>query len=174
MSISQDILEDLKRQLQDALRRLQEYAAASSSPSKHPLNASQSDAAPQLPIPSQEGPFLWETAAEARHSVRVICDEEGLTVAQKNMLSQVVHCESNYNPGCVHPNVVNGKVTSTDFGIAQINDYYHIGKGKDFPSAQFVLDNPEACIRWMCKQMKAGHINLWVCASRNLYRAYAA
>ncbi len=117
---------------------------------------------------------VWDTKENCRHNVRVIADFEGLTLNQKNFLSMTVHCESNYNPKCVHPNVVNGKTTSTDYGIAQINDFYHIGPGKDFPSVDFVLNNPEACMRWMARNFKNGHASLWVCASKGLYTQYSA
>lgn len=116
----------------------------------------------------------WTDAVSNRHNVRVICDQEGLSVQQKNDLSATLHCESNYNPACIHPNIVEGRVTSTDYGICQVNDYYHIGPGKDFPSAQYVLDNPEACVRWMCRQWKAGNGRLWVCYSKSMYKEYSA
>lgn len=118
--------------------------------------------------------YLWDTRENCRHSVRVICDEEGLTVAQKNDLSSTVHCESNYYPRCVHPNTINGRVSSTDWGIAQVNDFWHIGNGKDFPSTEYVLDNPEACVRWMCRQWKAGNGRLWVCKLKGLSAHYSA
>ena len=127
------------------------------------------------PTPTVENPDIllpWEGEENCRHNVRVICDLEGLLFAEKNALSQTVHCESNYNPACVHENIVNGKVSSTDFGIAQINDFWHIGTGKDFPSSQYVLENPEACIRWMCKQWLAGNSNAWVCHLKSLYLNY--
>ncbi len=107
--------------------------------------------------------YLWDTKDNCRHSVRVICDEEGLTVQQKNNLSATVH-----------PNIVNGKTSSTDFGIAQINDYWHIGVGKDFPSSDYVLNNPEACIRWMCRQFKADNAKAWVCYGRGLFHNYSS
>lgn len=118
--------------------------------------------------------LLWDTPENARHSVRIICDEEGLSFQDKEDLSRTVHCESNYNPACAHPNIVNGKVSTTDFGIAQINDYWHIGPGKDFPSSQYVLDNPQECIKWMCKQWKAGNSKAWVCKLKGLYLHYSA
>jgi hypothetical protein len=126
---------------------------------------------PVTPVVAQNL-LLWDTFENRRHSVRVICDEEGLTWQQKQDLSATVHCESDYNPACVHPNIVNGKVSSTDYGIAQINDYWHIGPGKDFPSKEYVLENPEACIRWMCRQWKAGNARAWVCYLKGLSTHY--
>lgn len=122
--------------------------------------------------PTTENPDVlveWVGEENCRHNVRVLCDFEGLPFAEKNALSQTIHCESNYNPACVHPNMVGDTVASTDFGICAINDFYHIGPGKDFPNSQFVLDNPEACVRWMCKQWLAGNGKLWVCYLRNMY-----
>lgn len=116
----------------------------------------------------------WSNYANARHNVRVLCDLEGLTEKQKNDLSSTIHCESNYNINCVHPNVVNGQVSSTDYGICQINDWFHIGAGKDFPSVAYVMSNPEACVRWMCQMCKAGKLELWVCYLKNMYQNYSS
>lgn len=117
----------------------------------------------------------WTDPVVARHNVRVIADQEGLTTNQKNLLSQTLHCESGYNVNCVHANLdKHGKVVSTDYGIAQINDFYHIGEGKDFPSVDYVMTNPEACVRWMAKLFKTGAARLWVCYSSNLYEKYSA
>ena len=120
-------------------------------------------------------PYDWSTPTAARHSCRVIADEEKLTVAQKNLMSQVIHCESGYNNKATHPNLnTHGLVTSTHFGIAQINDHYHIGQGKTFPSVEYVMENPEAVIRWMCKMVKTGKINLWICFTAGMYKNYSA
>lgn len=128
---------------------------------------------PMPPTPKNPDALLmWNNAQNCRHNVRAICDLEGLNEQQKNDLSGTIHCESNYNPNCVHPNVVNGITTSTDYGICQINDYFHIGIGKDFPSVEYVLQNPEACVRWMCKQWLAGNGRLWVCYLKNIYTHY--
>lgn len=126
--------------------------------------------------------YDWSTIESSRHTVRVICDEEGLPVKQKNDLCGTVGAESGWQSyylkgpklgqPVIRENFKNGKVWSTDFGVAQINDYYHIGAGKDFPSSQYVLDNPEACIRWMCKQWKAGHQDWWVAHKNKSYLNY--
>lgn len=118
--------------------------------------------------------LLWNNKVNARHSVRVICDQEGFNVVDKDDISKTVHCESDYNPNCIHPNIVNGKVVSTDYGLCQINDYWHIGPGKDFPDKEYVLNNPEACFRWMCKMWKAGKGGLWVCKLKGLNEHYSA
>lgn len=136
------------------------------------LKAMETESVP--PVVNVDTLVAWTGQENCRHNVRVLCDLEGLTVAQKDDLSSTVHCESDYNPKCVHPNVVNGKTASTDYGICQINDYFHIGEGKDFPSVEYVLDNPEACVRWMCKQWLAGNGRLWVCKLRNLNSNYTS
>lgn len=118
--------------------------------------------------------FAWDTPENCRHNVRAIADLEGLTLDEKNDFSSTVHCESNYNPKCIHPNIINGHISSTDFGILQINDYWHIGPGKDFPSSDFVLNNPEACVRWGAKQWKAGNGKMWVCKLKNMNLHYSA
>jgi hypothetical protein len=117
--------------------------------------------------------FYWNTPAAARHSVRVICDQEGLSWNDKNILDACVHVESGYNPLAIHPNKdISGKVWSTDYGICQINDYWNIGAGKTFPTSDFVLQNPEASVRFMCRMWKAGKQNLWASWTSGLYKQY--
>lgn len=96
--------------------------------------------------------------------VRRKCKEHGLTLKQSHELFQTVQCESNFNPKAKLENKDNnGKVWSTDWGICQINDYWWIGTNKTFPSVDYVLNNPDKCIDWMCKQFKAGNEKYWVC-----------
>jgi len=131
---------------------------------------------PELPPVVSDPPpkYNWLTPSAARHSVRVICDEEGLTVAQKNLISSVINCESGYRFNATNENKKDGKVLSTDWGICQINDYWHIGKGKTFPSAEYVVNHPEECVRWMISKFKEGHLNLWVCYSSGLCNQFEA
>ncbi len=96
-----------------------------------------------------------------------VCREENLNSQLTYELLKTINCESGYNPQAKNQNKnAQGKVTSTDWGIIQVNDYWHIGAKKDFPSVEYVLANPEACVRWMCKMFKAGKANLWVCHNK--------
>lgn len=124
-----------------------------------------------IPLPLPEVPkYLWDTPEAARHSLRLICDEEGLTVEQKNLMSQVVHCESGYKIHATHPNLYDGRVVSTDFGICQWNDYYH---DKEITPEE-AMTNPEKAIRLMCTYVKEGLIKQWVCYSSGMYKDYPA
>lgn len=101
---------------------------------------------------AKEQPLLWDTPKQAYHSTRVMCDDAGLSYTQKNILCACVYQESGFltNP---KPNEnkdpKTGKVWSTDYGIVQVNDYWHIGDGKTFPSVEYVLTHPDKCIAWM-------------------------
>lgn len=112
----------------------------------------------------------WHNKEVARHNLRVICDQEGLTPDQKNLLSQVVHCESGYDVTATHANKKDGKVTSTDYGICQWNDYFH---GKEITPEQ-ALHDPEKAIRLMCKYVKAGQIKLWSCYALGMHKRYTS
>ena len=127
---------------------------------------------PSAQPPPEPTELKWDTRENARHSVRVICDQEGLSPGQKNLMSSVIHCESGYDVNCVHPNKspTTGKVMSTDYGICQWNDYYH---GKEI-SPDEALHNPEKAVRLMCHYVLMGRINQWVCFSKSLYRQYSA
>lgn len=123
-----------------------------------------------VPIPNPDALLPWTTPDNCRHNVRALADLEGLSEDQKNLMSQVIHCESNYNPACVHKNIVNGVVASTDNGICQWNDYYH---GSEITPDQ-ALNNPEMAVRLMCTYMKQGLIKEWVCFSKAMYLQYSS
>lgn len=114
-----------------------------------------------------EPKYHWDTPVLARHSVRLICDEEGLSVPDKNIITAVISCESGFNPKAVNKNSDARK--STDYGICQYNDYWYIGKGKPIPSVEVALNDPEFCVRTMIKQFKAGRLKDWVCYSSGMF-----
>lgn len=115
----------------------------------------------------------WSIAANAEHNVRVLCDLAGLTLYQKDVITACITVESNFNINAEHQNMnVAGVVLSTDHGIVQVNDYYHIGPGKDFPSVQYVLDNPAICVNWMINKYKAGELDEWVSYTSGQYLKY--
>lgn len=114
----------------------------------------------------------WGNTVVAHHNVRALCDLEGLSFEQKETLTACVYQESRFDINAKHENIVDGKVSSTDWGIVQVNDYFHIGPGKDFPSVEYVLSHPEECVRWMCKLFKAGQANLWSSYSTGAYKQW--
>lgn len=141
-----------------------------------------------IPAPVPSSPLLFDTPQNARHSVRVMCDNAGLSIVPnvlihgreylaKDVICACIEVESqfyNYLPSgnpTKHQNIVGGKVSSTDWGICQINDYYHIGKGKDFPSVDYVMANPDKAVQFMIDCYKAGELKLWVSYSSGQYLA---
>jgi hypothetical protein len=113
---------------------------------------------PPAPPPSVPK-YEWDTKEKARHSVRVICDEEGLSVDMKNRLCDTIQCESNFNTLATNKN----KDGTIDYGICQFNSYWWVGKNKPIPSVEAALNNPEFCVRLMARTFKQGKANLWVC-----------
>lgn len=116
----------------------------------------------------------WSIIPAAHHNVRAICDLEGLDHEQKQILTACVYVESGFDINAVHYNKNGqGEITSTDFGIVQVNDYWHIGSGKDFPTVDYVMSHPEECVRWMARYYKQhGNLNAWVSFSAGLYQKY--
>ncbi len=115
----------------------------------------------------------WDTPANCEHNVRVLCDFNFLTPQDKDIIQACVHQESNFNNKAInHNRNWLGKIISTDWGICQINDFYHIGPGKDFPNVQYVLDNPDKAVIYMINMFKIGHLDLWVSYSSGAYRKY--
>lgn len=125
------------------------------------------------PEMTTESKYLWDTLANSKHSVRVICDEEGLSLGNKNLICAVIQAESGFNNKAVNKNRNSkGVVTSTDWGICQINDYYQIGKGTSFVSVDDVVNNPDKAVRFMVQMFKAGKLNLWSAYKGGAYLKY--
>lgn len=104
---------------------------------------------------------------------RRIAQEEGLSAQMTREILATVECESNFNNEAVNINRnKDGSIASTDFYLAQVNDFYHIGDGKDFPSVGYVHENPDKVFRWMCRLFKAGKADLWECHKQNLLQKY--
>jgi hypothetical protein len=133
------------------------------------------DMPPYKPIEEVIPPIInqsiydWSNTGASRHSVRVICDDEGLSIIEKNELCATIGGESNWNPKAVGKPNFDG---SRDYGIIQLNDHYWIGKDKLFPDVDYVLNNPEKCVRWMCKQWKLGNKNWWYAYKNKSYLKY--
>lgn len=121
---------------------------------------------PEIPVIPVEPKYLWETPEQAHHSFRVICDESGLSVADKNLLCQVLNCESGFKVKTVHPN--NDVRKTVDNGICQFNSYWY----KDAISPEDALNDPEKACRLFIKQFKAGQLKDWVCYSTGAYKPY--
>ena len=126
------------------------------------------------PVLVSEQEYKFDTPQNARHSIRVICDEEGLTWKEKNDLTATIQAESGFNNFATRKNYAKDGVTvwSTDWGICQINDYWHVEKEKSFPSAEYIVANPEKAVRWTARMFKAGKQKLWVAYSSGAYERY--
>ncbi len=110
------------------------------------------------PVQVEEVKYHWDTPVLARHSIRVLCDEMGMSVDDKNIFCATMGAESGWKSiRSLKPNFDG----TYDWGICQINTKYWIGEGKTFPSTDYVLSHPEACVRWAIKQWMAGHRNYW-------------
>lgn len=125
--------------------------------------------------PPVQSSYDFGDPVSARHSVRVICDEEGLSVDLKNILTACVQVESGFNTQATHKNT-NG---TTDWGICQFNDGktksgipYWIGQGALFKDTNEVLNNPEKCVRAMAREFKAGQMKLWASYNNGSYKQY--
>ncbi len=120
-----------------------------------------------------ESNLLWDTKEHVRHSVRVICDEEGLDLEQKDTMCATIGAESiGYNIKAINKNYIikNGIkiLASTDFGLCQWNDYWH---GKEI-SPEDALNNPEKAVRLMCQYWKRGQRDLWIAYKNGSYKQY--
>lgn len=130
---------------------------------------------PNLPPPNPLNPpylppYLWDTSENSRHSCRVICDNMGLSVAEKNLLCQVIRCESGFDINAIHHNN-NG---TSDFSLCQYNSKWWVGKDKPFKDKQDVYDNPKRQIEIMIGEYRKGRLNQWVCFKNGNYKRFTA
>lgn len=130
---------------------------------------------PAAPNPDVLAPD-WNSQERAYHNSRVLCDLSGLTVAEKNTICACLYQESQFlnylsnGQAVKHENKsVTGVLLSTDWGIAQINDYWHVKKYPDFPSAAFILANPDKAVQFMIDAYKNGGLGQWVSYSSGAY-----
>lgn len=120
-----------------------------------------------LPVPTPAPKLDFSTPKAAYHSTRVIADEIGLALNQKNDLCACIYQESRFDNRAIGKNQ-----NSTDWGIVQVNDTkgWHIGPGLRFPSVQYVKDNPEECVRWMAGVLKqTGKLQPWASWTSGAY-----
>lgn len=134
----------------------------------------------EQPIPSTaENPdtlLPWTTPENCHHNVRVVCDLEGLTYNQKQILTACVRQESDFVTTATHNNTNN----TIDYGICQYNDGlnqhgvpYWIGEGATFPNPAYVINNPLDCVQVMCRYLKAtGNLNPWVSYASGEYKQW--
>lgn len=124
-------------------------------------------------LESMENKYEWDTPEKARHSARMVMDTFGLKWEEKDLLCAVIMAESGFKNTAKNLNKnEKGETTSTDWGICQINDRYHIGEKGSFPSVEYVLDNPDKVVSWMIKMYKKGHLNWWCAFSNESYKKY--
>ena len=117
--------------------------------------------------------LLWATPKQAWHSVRVLCDNEGLSYNEKNLICEVIYQESEFKNWAVCRNKdKNGNILSSDWGICQINDYWHTGKSRTFPSAEYVVAHPEEAVLFMLKMYRLGLLKLWVGYSSGAHKKW--
>lgn len=129
--------------------------------------------APPLPIPPK---YLWGTTGEVRHSIRVMCDEAGLSYTNKNIITAVIQAESQFNPRAVSPINNNG---TRDWGLCQFNDGknylgvpFWIGGSAEFKNTDEVLNDPEKNVRIIIREFKRGNLKWWKAYSSGAYRKY--
>lgn len=134
-----------------------------------PLVPSEAPVVPLSITPTIMSKFLWDTPANIKHSVRLICDEEGLTLEQKNTLYATINGESGFKLTARNDNKnKKGVVTSTDWGLCQWNSRYH---GSEITPDEAV-HNPEKAVRLMCAYWKRGQRSLWCAYANGSYKKF--
>ena len=106
-----------------------------------------------------EPKYDWSIPEKARKSVRIICDEEGMILKQKNEICDTINCESGFKTNLIHHN----KNGTSDYGIIMANSHWYIGEGKPIASIDEAINNPEKCIRVMCEMWRKKRMKDWIC-----------
>lgn len=126
-----------------------------------------------MPIDPDSIVYPWDSPKHNYHNTRVLCDLAELTTEEKNLICACIYRESGFNNDAVNHNKdKSGNILSTDFGICQINDYYHIGFEKDFPTVDYVLSNPDKAVSWMIDMYQHGMLKQWVSYSSGAYKQF--
>lgn len=126
------------------------------------------DLAPK-PEPAPEPPKLeWTNPAAVRHSIRVICDDYGLSWAEKDVICAVIQGESGFNPKATNVNTDG----SVDYGLCQLNSRWYIGPDKEVKTGHEALNDPEKCVRVMVKAYKAGRLRDWWAYRNGSYKKF--
>ena len=121
---------------------------------------------PVQPEPPKEEVLLWDTPENARHSVRVICDREGLTYPEKNIITAVIKAESGFNKDATNLNQDGSK----DFGICQFNSYWYVKRMGLITEADCF--DPEKSVKLMIKRYRQGFLRDWVTYKDGIYKKY--
>ena len=121
-----------------------------------------------IDMPEIKEKYKWDNPKDACHSFRVICDEVGLSVNEKNMLAKVLNCESGFNVKAIHKNSDARK--TTDYGICQYNDFYYA----DQITPDESLNNPEMACRLFIDEYRAGRLKNWVCYKTGKYQNFSS
>lgn len=122
---------------------------------------------------AQMGSVPSMTLAQAKTWAAGLCAQVGLDAANTQILIACIMVESGFNRSAINLNRdATGAVTSIDYGIIQVNDFFHIAPDKDFPSPEYVLSNPDACVKWMAQMFKEGKQNLWSSFVSGAYKQY--
>lgn len=118
--------------------------------------------------------YEWDTPQHNYHNIRVLCDEADLTVEEKNLICECIYQESQFINSAKHENKdASGQILSTDWGLCQINDYYHcLPHGTPFESAQYVVNHPSAAVQFMISMYKNGGLKQWVSFSSGAYKQW--
>lgn len=137
-----------------------------------------SEPAPQAPVtPSIDTLAVWGTPQNNYHNVGVLCDLAGLSVEEKNkIIRPCIYQESMFDNAAVNHNKnAAGTVLSTDWGICQINDYYHcLPTGTPFESSQYVVNHPTEAVQFMISMYQHGALKQWVSYSSGAYLQWSA
>jgi hypothetical protein len=118
---------------------------------------------------------LWERVfalqrrlekAKTEELVRRICDEEGMTPVQKELIVAVIWAESGMDP-----NAKNRNTDGTyDLGLIQANTYWYIYRMKLLTEEEAM--DPEKSVRVMCQRVKEGFITDWWAYRNGSYRRH--
>lgn len=140
------------------------------------------DSALMEDLPKEEpaivvSPYDWSSPKKVRHSIRVICDEYGMTWGEKNLLCAVIQAESGFNTKAVLKNVHPDGSVSYDYGLCQYNSYWYIERGKLITKDQ-AMNDPEFCVRLMIKVCgvkpfnKTGRLSDWWAYKNGSYKRF--
>ena len=122
--------------------------------------------------PQDPTTWLWDTKDHIRRNVRVMCDNAGMSIPDKNEMCATIHGESSWDIHAICHNYTTKHgvkvLASTDNGLCQWNDYWH---SKEITPHE-AQNDPHKSVSLMIQYWLGGQKDAWVAHKTGYYKQF--